>query len=498
MKKIIYALAVLVTTSIYGQSEFQITTGPAIEENKKRIYAYFGENDGNYYFGGNRNNKKDYTLFKLNNQFELVKAVELDLDSKLKTYFSDNPSYGFNLVSTDNENLYFMRAEGGKLSEMNVTYFMDGYSLDDLSSVGNPKPVTEESNIPKSGVRGLSAYKGFINTASSKDEKRHALSLGKAEFSYNNSSYQLVALKDGANIAFQTEFPTEDYSGRILRENMAVSNNGEVYVLAADILEGKKLEKYVLFQYSESGELKNQIEFVPSGFIFTQPFLEIHPDGSVILAGFTSTKSSKTIDGLAFFRFSSEELELIAQNQHKLPEEFEELSKGIKKGVIKHYGRIHSAVTTNGDFAIATDYIDYSGNQTGTVFSDLFAWRLNGSGEVVAKGLIKKEQAGSGASYPMLSYRMFAVGNSVMVFYNGNEKNLERTIDKSAKRTSMGKVNPVFVAELEATGFNRQILFDSSKDRFVLPVYGMYQISENSILFTEYSSSEFRIRRVDF
>jgi len=500
MKNLILFLSLLcLTFSISGQSDFKLTTGPVIKEKSKILFTYFGEKDGNHYFGGNKLYKKDYTLFALDSKFDLVKMKEIDPEYKLISFATTRAGqYGFNLAGIDGENLVFLRPDLKKgVSSSIETFYKESHSIESLEKSKNSEKISEPSMIVGSGFFGNKDV-GVLMQAESNSRENRVFLLASENLSKDNVEFQIIRLDKSFNVIYNSSLRPELRAADFSREAVAITDQGHVFLLAAKTLEGKKLTEYMLYKYSPEGELESMITFNPGSYVFSTPSLEIHPDGSLILCGYTSTESNDDIDGMAYLRFNSSDLSVDVNKYFDLPSEFDEISSNMKNGIIKRFGSAQSVLLDNGSVAVAVEHLE-RGRTSGLVFGDIYAVTFDSNGELASKGVLRKEQTAGDRYYRFASFKLFSHDNDVFVLYSDHPKNSEIKPYEKPKTAIMTGYYTMYKADLRSTGFEKTALYRSNKDNMRTAIDKVYQSKDGTIIFLEdgQAKSGFRVRKLE-
>ena len=477
-----------------------LLTGPIVKTGKSEISSFFGSTNGNFFFAGNQDDKKDFTIYQFDDNLKLTKEKLFETEYRFIVYGLFGDTYDgiiFPSISTDNKLNFIRRNYKAKAFSGLTTYLNEVINIDGLMLESNSTQISEQSVVTQ--ITAFSRREsGTLRTAESPDgQKRVIITAGK-NYSGDNVSFQVISL-DMANAVNWTSEIVPNQSGSYYSiTEIAIDNSGGVYVLSALTPDKNTLDAYELRKYESDGSLSNKIEFTPNGYIFSAPFLFTRGDNTLVLTGFSSKSRTNDIDGVSFFKFDGN-LQEIVKKTHPFPAYFSEKSKSIKNGVLDQIGRVECISTPNGSYAMAVDFgqifiSDGSGRN-----EDLFSIQLDAEGNISKSGLLIKEQAGGSTSLQFGSFRLLSHENEVFVFYQDNPKNADLAPDQKGKKTYMNSYSSMFKIKLTDTGFGqKELVYNSKKDKLRTPMHKIFKLSNGNILFCEEAKNVNRLRIFSF
>lgn len=500
LSRLLFSITITIIMMAPLLAQDNLITGPIAKTGKSEISSIFGSNNGNFFFAGNEDDKKDFTIYQFDENLKLTQEKLFETDYRFIVYGLFEDTYDgiiFPSISTDNKLNFIRRNYEAKAFSGLATYLNEVIDIDDLTLEPNPTQISEPSVVTH--ITAFSRREsGTLRTAESPDGQKRVIITAGEDYSGDNVSFQVISL-DRANAVNWTSEIVPNQSGSYYSiTEIAISNSGDVYVLSALTPNKNTLDAYELRKYGADGSLSNKIEFTPNGYVFSAPFLFAGEDNALVLTGFSSKSKTNKIDGVAFFKFDGK-LQEIANKTHPFPAYFSEKSKAIKNGVLDEIGRVECISTPDGSYTMAVDFgqifiSDGSGRN-----EDLFSIQLDGEGNMSKSGLLIKEQAGGSTSLQFGSFRLFSHENEVYVFYQDNLKNADLSPDQKGKQTYMNSYSSMFKIKLTDTGFDqKELVYNSKKDKLRTPMHKIFKLSNGDLLFCEEAKNVNRLRIFSF
>ncbi|WP_315823127.1 hypothetical protein [Paraflavitalea speifideaquila] len=155
----------------------------------------------------------------------------------------------------------------------------------------------------------------------------------------------------------------------------------------------------------------------------------------------------------------------------------------------KNYGinplGLQGFVLSDGRIGLVGEYrkSNWTGRATFITSGSLVYAILDGSKGKVAS--IPKYRTSAGSTIGD-SYAAFPYKNTLLIFYNDQESNLQRDITKPATTSNVYKNSVLAVAYMNGDAISRQTLIDLTKDNFLAVGEGMSPLQGNKVLIPVY------------
>jgi hypothetical protein len=463
---------------------------PLIETDGKNVIYSFGDAGNAHYVIGKELMKSQYFIHRVSNDLSTVETNSAKWDLSI----SKSPLSTWSNAGR----LFYLGFESkNSMSASTITYSVVEVDASNLTPQGEPlklplKPA-QELVYGKTGV----VDRGRLIMAESPNGEYIAVSVSGPEHSKENAQFQIASLNKNTLEGSATELNPGMEAELFNRNALAVDNSGFVYLLATLKTEPQTLKEYRLYKFDPTGGLVSDVSIPTGRLIYCTTHLFIDSKGSLLLTGLTSTTSTDKFDGISYMRFSADNLEQESSQAHSLPSEFESKTKAIKNGSFDYFRNSQAVVTPNDDVVISTEYVKrYS--DTGTEYGDLLAFRMNSVGEISATGILKKEQQNSQRYTDYSSYRLVNLGEEVYIFYNDLEKNEMVPAEEEGTKTRTTGYYPLFAAQLTQSGFKKELLYSSNKEKLRTNIQTIYKQKNSGIFIYEDGLKGSRIRKLNF
>ncbi|MEM9052820.1 MAG: hypothetical protein AAGC47_12275, partial [Bacteroidota bacterium] len=222
--------------------------------------------------------------------------------------------------------------------------------------------------------------------------------------------------------------------------------------------------------------------------------LNFDQDGSPIISGFTSKDDVYDIDGVFYKKLNPKDLSPVIDLNYALPAEFENASEAVKDGVLDSFRDYKSVVSKNGVLTITVQESGWIGTEA-VEAGDLFAIQFDTDGNIINQAILLKEQNASGRYLKYSSYNIYSLENEVFILYNDHIKNKDVPPLEEGTDVIMTGYNAMYKVDLTQSGFKRNLLYYSGKERFWTPLDQIYQTKDGSFIFCEESKAGIRLRK---
>ena len=527
--KTVVAVMLCVSFLASGQiDQIKIQKSEITKDKKKHSELVFScsNNDGGVlivrqFFGGLMRKPKGYYLEYYDQNLNLLASTEMEMDdSGIKNIFiKDNQ---VNIIeyrknSDDNTNDYYvLTANPAKLEFSDKKLF----SID-RKDVKKPFffgigfiPVTNAGKIDHdpTGEVQVSTNNEFIafNFDIKQDKKEtHQIIV------YNSNWEKVIDQRIQEDIKdkyFQyNSFSVSDDDGSVYYLGKAYKNES-----FSNKVKGEINYNYIVYKVSPSGT-KSSVFETENHYIQS---MSIVLDGDKLYTlGSYSDKDSDDYKGICFYKLNSENLSIENTAFNEFTEQFMIDKYGEKKGKRKKKKNKELPFLTYRDFIVdqngdiyfnAEEFyitthtsIDANGSmRTYTMlhYDDIYACKLNSSGELQWIRTINKRQVTNGGSSGYLSFSSTVVDGNMYLFLNGADEVKKLKDDRILfKQKKVKKLN-LYVIEIKPDGtFNYDIIVSDKDSKMTYKTkYGVMSEDGKSILFEGNKSKDKQILKLTF
>jgi hypothetical protein len=376
------------------------------------------------------------------------------------------------------------------------------------SSLGPIKDLLECNKIGGAGgfsfygpgvrIGGYGTGKYTIMT-SSDSSKLFITYMLKPEVKNDKKSFEIdgmFAFDDKLNKVNGDEFTMPYTEAMMDNEDYQVDKNGIIYMLAKVYEESRKESKdkrtpnyhYELFRYTKGNKNAEIIPFaLDNGFTNSIVIMD-DADGNLRCSGFYSKERNAATTGAfllkldagtskfskfqkGYYDFPADVLKSFesARTQRKMEKKEEKGKLGASNLEFRNF-HIHpdGSVTIVGEeyYSVTTYSTDSHGHTTQHTtyyYNDIMAMKIDPAGNIAWVKKIPKAQSG-GAGMGGMSFKFFAKGDDIYLFYLDNAKNANIKLDQPPAHHSDGMGGILVCEKIDGKGKDsRTVLFDSKE-----------------------------------
>jgi hypothetical protein len=238
--------------------------------------------------------------------------------------------------------------------------------------------------------------------------------------------------------------------------------------------------------YQEGKKVKEHNQQLSAGSIYQSFVVSSRKDKLIHIAGSYTTQPGK-LNGLFQQTINTADLSITKPVaipfENTLVEQLDKDGWGSTKS--KNYGidplGMQGFALSDGRIALVGEYrkSNWTGRANFITSGSLVYAILDGSQAKVAS--IPKYRTSAGSTIGD-SYAAFPYNNTLLIFYNDLESNLQRDITKPSIPSNVYKNAVLAVAYMNGEGMRRQTLIDLTKDNFLAIGEGMYPLQGNKVL----------------
>jgi hypothetical protein len=349
-------------------------------------------------------------------------------------------------------------------------------------------------------------------------------------FEHGNQRFGVKVFDERFNTVWESEveMPYEDDLMDI--EDIEISNEGSVYILAAIYKDKRKSKRKGKPNYTyqvikldkESGALSTFEIQVAEKFLIDMN-IALNVDEDLICGGFYSNESSFSIDGSFFLRLNGLTHEIESQNFSPFSFEFitaymtdkevkkahKQKSKGNDLEMFSYDLRNTVLKDDGGAVLIAEQYQEYHGSYTDGngnmqsyikyIYGDIIAISMNPDGTIDWTVKVPKLQESRNDGGYYSSFASVVMDDKIFLVFNDNPRNLNIKTGKEIETYLWTKESIVALVTINYAGeVEREALFTSEKKEVKICPKVSEQVSKNELILYGKRKKVYQLAKVTF